>query len=908
MVRALAMATASTLNFVSATAGFVGRELELRILDDRLSAARTGRPQIVYVEGEAGAGKSTLLSRFLGSLSDAVVVEVGGDEAETLLSYGVVDQLHPGIVTKPGLDPIAAGSQLLARLDQLQDGGQVVVVAIDDLQWADRPSSRAVLFALRRLRADKVLTVVSTRTGGLDDSAWARFVAGDSRVTRIRLGGLSSADLTQLAGDLGLGALSERAASELAAHTNGNALYCRALLDEIGVEGLSPARSGGLPAPRELSSVILTRVGALPTSTQAFLAAAAVLGQHAPTSTVIALAEASDSPHEVDAAIATGLVTEGGASELTFVHPLYRAAIYGDLSPTRRRALHARAADLVAGRARLVHRVAASLGPDDQLAAELEAAGRAAAAAGDAAASAWAMEQAAALSVAAADRERRLLDTAEVLLNAADTSAAARVLGSCQVSSARCDALLGLLGVFTGSPTAEQRLLAAWEAHDRVRETEIGARAATSLANWMVVSGRPQLGLEWARRAVEATVAGSPLRAMACTAQAYAFAVAGRSAQGLTVLAFLPDSASEVPLSETDALIMRGMLRVFTDDLSAAIADLAVAAARLRAGLPSTYPVPCLTYLSDAHFRRGDWDAAVAQAEVAISLAQDADRPLDLARAHGQAAQVFAFRGQWAAAKDHVAAARAAAVRFPSVLATAAAAVAGATLGCARGDWPAVLGAAESVRATKLDNVGGRPGIFNWRPMEADALVGLGRLDDAQKALDAFESSVPERGLASAALSLARCRGNLAFARGDATRADAAFEQAHVIEVAIPFERAMVKLDDGRRKRASVDRLAAVAVLEAAHQLFSELGADPYMQACAAELAALEVPVAVAAPATFGLSRAELAVARLAAAGKTNKETADELYLSVKTVEYHLRNTFQKLGITSRRALPESLR
>jgi DNA-binding CsgD family transcriptional regulator len=908
MARLTVVAAASTVNFVSSTVGFVGRQSELRILDERLSAARAGQPQIVYVEGEAGAGKSTLLTHFLGSLSDAVVVEVGGDEAETLLSYGIVDQLHPGTFTEPGLDPIAAGSQLLALFDQWQDGGQVVVLAIEDLQWVDRPSSRAVLFALRRLRADRVLTIVSTRTGVLDDSAWARFVAGDSRVTRIRLGGLSSGDLTQLASDLGLGALSDRAASDLAAHTKGNALYCRALLDEIGVEGLSPARSGGLPAPRELSSVILTRVGALPAVTQAFLAAAAVLGQHSPTSAVMVLAELSDAPHEVDAATATGLVTEGGASELTFVHPLYRAAIYRDLSPTRRRALHARAAELVGGRARLVHLVAASLGPDDQLAAELEAAGRAASVAGDVAASAWALEQAAALSVEAADRERRLLDAAAVLLNSADTSAAARVLASCQVASARCDALLGLLGVFTGSPTAEQRLLAAWEAHDRVLETEIGARAATSLANWMVISGRPEQGLAWAGRAVEATVAGSPLRAMACTAQAYAFAVAGRSVSGLTALAFLPDSAHEVALSETDALIMRGMLRVYTDDLPAAIADLAVATARLRAGLPSTYPVPCLTYLSDAHFRRGDWDAALAHAEVAISFAQDADRPLDLARAHAQAAQVFAFRGQWTAAQAHVAAARAAAGRFPSVLAVAAAAGAGAALGSARGDWLAVLGATESVRATKLDDVGGCPGIFNWRPLEADALINLGRLDDAAVALDAFSSSMPDAGLASAALSLARCQGNLAAARGDASGADSAFELARFNEVAIPFEQARVKLDDGRRERALGDRAAAVALLEAAHRLFSDLGADPYVQACALELAALSVPVAAAAPATLGLSRAELAVARLAAAGRTNKETADELYLSVKTVEYHLRNIFQKLGITSRRDLPASLR
>src|ERR1700735_4018864 len=101
---------------MSTSAGFVGRQSELRILGDRLAAAEMGHPQVVYVEGEAGGGKSTLLSRFLGSLPDAVVLQVGGDEAETLLSYGIIDQLQPGALTEPGTDPIAAGARLLDLL------------------------------------------------------------------------------------------------------------------------------------------------------------------------------------------------------------------------------------------------------------------------------------------------------------------------------------------------------------------------------------------------------------------------------------------------------------------------------------------------------------------------------------------------------------------------------------------------------------------------------------------------------------------------------------------------------------------------------------------------------------------------------------------------------------------------
>ena len=405
-------------------------------------------------------------------------------------------------------------------------------------------------------------------------------------VTRIRVGGLTPGELTQLASALGLGVLSAPDADRLAAHTEGNALYCRALLDEIGVVdlnapgggGLSAPGGGGLAAPREPSAVILARVSALEPTTQTFLAAASVLGQHAPLPTIMSVARLADARNEADAAVAAGLLKAGGSvSDLTFAHPLYRAAIYGDLSPTTRRALHARAAETVAGQGRLAHRVAASPGPDEALAGHLEASAVALSAAGNAGTAAWALQQAADMSPSEHDRERRLLDAAVVLLNSADVAAAARVLASCRASTPRSDALNGLLAVFTGSPRAEGLLLGAWHAHDPLREREVGARAATSLANWMVVTGRPEQSLVWADRAVSATEPGSALWAMASTAKAYAFANAGQCPEGLAVLNFLAVSGNEVPVAETDALIMRGMLKLYVDDLPGAIADLGVA-------------------------------------------------------------------------------------------------------------------------------------------------------------------------------------------------------------------------------------------------------------------------------------------------------------------------------------------
>ncbi|MGB8195607.1 MAG: LuxR C-terminal-related transcriptional regulator [Acidimicrobiales bacterium] len=882
----------------------MGRRAELHVLKDRLAKAELGQPQVVFIEAEAGAGKSTLLSSFLGSQTNAQILQVSGEESELLLSYGVVDQLRPGGVTDPSADPMAVGAELVELFDRMQSDHRVVVIAIDDFHWADRSSTRALLFALRRLRGDRVLIIMCARLNEVTDPGWVRFVGGDDRVTRVHLGGLTPDELIELASALGLGVLSRRGASRLAIHTGGNALYGRALLEEIGIAGLI-GDDASLPAPRQLSGVVLSRMASLPLPTQSFLAAAAVLGQHASASTIASVAEIQ-APHiQIQEAEFAGLLGEkADTSELTFTHPLYQAAIYSDLSSTNRRELHLRAANFTDGRTQLAHRVAASLGSDESLANEFEESAAAARASGELGIAAWALKHAAFLSPMSADRERRLLDAAVALLDSADTAAAGEILAMCQQSSARRDALAGLHAVLTGSPSAEARLLSAWNLHDSESESRIGARAATSLTNLMVIHGRPGEALMWAQRAIDETVPSSELRSMAITGQAYGLAVAGRSDDGLDALSFLPEVGSQV--AETDALIMRGMLKVYVDDLPGAIVDLGLAAARLLNGLPATYPGPCLSHLSEAYFRRGNWDAAVTYAQLAVARAQDADRPLDLARAHARGAEVYSLQGQWSLAVTHVSAAREAADRFPQVLPVANATMAAVSIAAARDDFEGVLAATEPIHATGLLDVGGRPGIFNWRATEIDAMIGLGRLVDAAFALDEFESAIPSGGLPSALMSIPRCRGNLAVARRDAITAEAEFARAHALatSVLMPFQHALLNLHDGRRLREFERESLAVERLETAHHVFSELGADPFVQFCAIELEALEIKATPVGDSTrLGLTRAELAVARLVATGLTNKEVAGELFVSIKTVEYHLRNTYMKLNITSRRAL-----
>ena len=237
--------------------------------------------------------------------------------------------------------------------------------------------------------------------------------------------------------------------------------------------------------------------------------------------------------------------------------------------------------------------------------------------------------------------------------------------------------------------------------------------------------------------------------------------------------------------------------------------------------------------------------------------------------------------------------------------------MAGVALASAQNDYAGVLAAIEPIRATNRARFAGRPGIYQWRAGEVDALIGLGRLDEAEIALADFETAMPDSNPPSAAIAIARCEGNLANSTGDRTRAESAFVRGHAIArgAPMPFEQALLCLDDGRRLHQMDKQAEAVAQLEAAHRLFSELGADPYLRRCAEQLEALQVPAAVESPAVaLGLSRAEMAVARLVATGLTNREVADELFVSVKTVEYHLRNSYIKLDITSRRQLADLLR
>lgn len=336
---------------------FVGRISELNVLGDAFERAQAGSAAFVLVEGPGGIGKTTLVCRFLRDLDGVTVLWISGDEAETDLEFGLVEQLLTSLperesaqlVVSGGMGPLAVGAEVLARLGALEQV-QPVVLVIDDLHLADRSSSQALLFVLRRLRRDQVLVVATARPqelGGLG-AGWARVLGGGEPAHVIRLDGLNGADVRALAAGYGRD-LPVPAAQRLWEHTDGNPLYVRALLDELPPEALRDA-SMVLPAPRSYAATVLARLGRLPATVRDVVNAAAVFETtHVPLRAIAAMCAEDDPAVAVEEAEAAGLVRRVGdpAGSIGFTHPLVRAAVYNGLSSTRRRELHRAAAENV---------------------------------------------------------------------------------------------------------------------------------------------------------------------------------------------------------------------------------------------------------------------------------------------------------------------------------------------------------------------------------------------------------------------------------------------------------------------------------------------------------------------------------------------------------------------------------
>ena len=911
---------------------FVGREQELDALETALAAARAGEPQVVVVQGEAGIGKSSLILEFLGRQRGLPAIMASGETAETVLPFGVVKQLSaeaavasPGAVPAldllsggpgPGADPLAVGVEVRALISALPRKRAAAVVVVEDLQWADLPSARALLFACRRLGADRVLVVFTGRPGATArlGEGWARFVDGDRRASVLTLRGLDAGEVGLLCGRLGRAGLSERTVRRLADHTGGNPLLARALLDELSDDELR-APGGFFRAPRSLASLILPRLAALSRPARDLVVAATVLGDRAALADAAQLAGIAEPVAALEkaerAGLLAGLDTPSGRV-VSFPHLLMRRAIYCDLGAERRRQLHLRAAGITGGRDALAHRVAAADGLDPALAAELCASATAAAEAGNLPLSARYLQQAAAVTEHGPERDERVLSAFELLVRAADVTAASAASPMIErlPAGARRDTALGQLALLAARPAdAEALLRAAWDAHDRVRERGTGGEAALGLGMLVKMSGAHAEAAVWLDRALGSGTGGEPWYDAARCIRSFAFVVGGAVGRALALLGDLPARPAMVPAARTDALAFRGVARLWTGDLAGAAADLTLAVDRIRAGVQLRFPCRALAFLAEAEFRLGRWDDARDHAELAVCLACDADRGYDLAVVHSAAVPVAACRGEWAVADGHAQAAERAARTFGGFAAVLAASARG-LLGLARDDPEEVLrGAALALAVPQIDRYD--PAGFWWRPAQVWALIRTGRLGGAEHILAAMEARAARRGERAALAQTAWLRGSLAMARGDLDQADQMLRAARRASggASLPFHHGLLDLQYGRCLSLLGQDNAAADAVRAAREAFGVLGAEPFLRASQAEPAAPGLPRQPGRdPGGPALTTQELRVARLVASGLSNREAAAQLYLSPKTVEYHLAHAFTKLGVRSRHQLGTRIR
>ncbi len=906
---------------------FVGRRHELAALAAALDAARAGEPRLLVIQGEAGIGKSSLILEFLRRHGTVPVLSAYGDEAEAVFPYGVVQQLAASALALSanalsGLkwlsrgppedaNPLVVGVELLALISLLQRSEPVAVV-LEDMHWADPQSAQALLFACRRLTADRVLVILSCRPPGLSQvsEAWERLTSGGERAARLTLGGLDLDELRGLCRVLGRAGLPGRVLRRLADQTGGNPLLARALLTELTDEELAAAEQT-LSAPPSLTSLSMRRIAMLSSQARDLVLAAAVLGDDCALADVASVARAVSPAAALSEAVQSGFLVERSSTSgwtIGFPHLLVRGAVYGGLGPELRRTLHLRAAEISGRPEALLHRAAAAVGPDQELAGELDAAAKAAAAAGKLRLAASYFRQAAAASRPGPERDSRTLSAFESLISAADVAGAeaARPLIEQIPRTARRDAALGRLALFAARPLeAETLLRAAWDLHDPATGDAAGAEAAVGLGILLGMSGSAAESAVWLDRALSTATGTEPWYEAARSMRAMRYALAGEHGAALNMFSDLPARAAMVPDSRTDSLSYRGLVRLWTGDLRGATEDLGQAVRRISAGLPVGFPGQPLAHLAEAEFRQGRWDECREHADLAVSLAYDADRVYDLTFVHSVAARVPACRGDWAVAQNHVEMAEATAGTFGGMAAIYAGSARG-ILGLAR-DEPtqALLGAALAMTVPEIDSYDD-PQAFWWRTTQIWALIRVGRLSQAEQVLGAFESRAAERSERLALINAGWLRGSLAAAQRDLDRAEQVLQEScQAAEAAtLPFLSGLLKLEYGRCLSQLTRRRDAVAAISAARDTFVALGAHPFIKASELGLAALGVRRCRGDhPALPGLTAQELRVAQLVASGMSNREVAAQLYLSPKTVEFHLANAFTKVGVRTRHEL-----
>jgi ATP/maltotriose-dependent transcriptional regulator MalT len=897
---------------------FVGRHDELDRVQRAFDRCRSAGATLVAVEAPAGHGKSAFLRRVGETLGEvATVIRVAPTELEQVVPYGLLQHLQAALSLRtPWIpvgddfsahDPWDAGSQLLELANE--HIGEPVVLLIDDVHWADDDSLTALVFAFRRLGSAPLLAVVAFRSEPGSTDMVRRLSIDESEL--LRLDAFTTDEVVELANQLDRD-LGRTAADRLTTHTGGSPLHVRALFDELSAAELNAEE---LPAPRGFTALVWAQLARCSRPGRDLLAAAALLDTSCRVSDAIAVSGVDEPERALDEAVATGLVVcrrSVAGLELVFGHPLERAAVIEKISPARTIELHRRAAEQLEGVAALEHAVAAAVGPDDDLARRLAEVARADLRRGAANVAATRFRQAAAIAPPA-QRAGYLLDAVDQLLQSGDLVPVPSLLADVPVElgGIRRRVAAGVFAYLSGeSDEAAALLEAVWSEANDAGDADYAAVAAELMGQVALVRGQPADAVTWAGRAATAFSRAHLPWTSADAIFALGSALLGRQADAEAHASSWEILPGDESFRATTWRMARGVVRLTGDRAEVARLDFeSVAGSTSRTRLRQR--LLALVHLSTADFRLGRWDDAVRHADLALSLAVDSGHDALVPMARATLAGILAVRGDVetaAAHLDQISDGAVSATDFTRVHAYAS-----ALLGTALGEWADVVEACRAVERAPWPALHRGLPMHPWPALLGDALVELRRLDEAEVVARRFHDQLVDAGrpvmLAEAELVL----GNLAAARNDLDGARAAYRAAgdRLDSSMSPFVSGRLAEARGRLAGRQGDGATAAAELDRAAVIYRSLGAVPFEHRVvslspatdpASDTARMGRDADRSGPGAQ-LSPRELAVVSLVAIGWTNRQVAAELYVSVKTVEYHLGNVYAKVGVPTRTAL-----
>jgi DNA-binding CsgD family transcriptional regulator len=906
-----------------------GRRAECQVLDRLVASARSGESKVLVLRGEAGTGKTALLDYLASSAPGCRIARVAGDESEMELAFAGLHQFcapmldhldriplpqRVALATAFGLsvgdppDRFLVGLAVLSLLAEVAET-QPMVCLIDDAQWLDRVSSQTFAFVARRLLGESVVLVLAERPVGGEDEFRG--------LPEMSIRGLGDADAHWLLMSAIHGPLDVAVQDQIVAETRGNPL---ALLElPRGLTSVELAGGFGLPDTMPLASRIeegfVRQLETLSVESRRLLLTAAV----EPVGDVTLLWRAAKvlgiGPQAAEAAEASGLVEIG--ARVRFRHPLVRSAACRAASEGELREAH-RALAEVTDQAldpdrRAWHRAHAALGPDEEVAADLmRSADRAQARGGLAAAAAF-LQEATRLTLDPVDRARRALAAAQAmhLAGAPEESlgllAAAEVGPLDELERARVDLLRGQIAyVYSPGSDAPPLLLKAasrLEALDvaLARETYLDAFTAA------VIVGRLSRGADVAEVAKSARLAPAPRppwRAPDLLLDGLALLIAEGRTAGTPLLKQAISAFRNRELSAEDELRWlwlggRVAQDLWDDDSWHDLCTRHVQLAR-QAGALAVLPIALRSRIF-VHSLAGELDEGNALTEEVKGVTDATGSEL---AAYGAVA-LAAWRGHEAETSRLIDTTIADVVTRGEGMGVAISQFLAALLYNGLGRYAEALAAAEI--ACEYNDLG----VLAWALTELiEAAARTDRRDVGTVALERLSEST-QASRTDWGLGI-EARSRALLSKDDA--AERLYLEAidRLGRTRVRVELARSHLLYGEWLRRTGRRIDARGQLRTAHDMLGRIGADGFAERARRELLATgETARRRSDDARNDLTPQEEQIARLASEGRTNPEIGAELFISSRTVEWHLRKVYPKLGISSRKqlrgALPDAL-